>query len=205
MFHIKCLFVSPFVNELVKIFMQIFFVVAFLALFFFLYVVNVEKEIFESQINYLVDNIFNELSFTSNVILTTPMKSEINKEMLNYINSFQVTGNSYNDIRAENEQVINNTVNIVICFALLFIACLFSLYALHVCIDIPRHVVENLIVLGMVGLTEYLFLNLVTRNYMAADPNHVKLYFAEQLKIISQQKQEEQKQHQGQRQQKKQF
>lgn len=190
MFNYKCLFESPFVNELVKIIMQIFFVITFLSLFFFLYVVKVEKEIFISQMNYIVDNIYNQLSFASNMVLPLEVKRDLDTEMMSYIAGVNIPSTSYEDIHTTNQNVIQMTVNIVTNFAVLFAACLMGLFVLHVCIDMTHHTVQNLIVLGCIALTEFLFLNLVTRNYIAADPNHVKLYFARQVKSYAQQQQQ---------------
>ena len=192
MFDYKCLFTSPLLNETVKIFMQIFFVITFLSLFFFLYVVNIEREIFESQMNYIVDNIYQQLSFASDIIMPLEMKSKVKNVILSYLNEVQLPTDSYEDIHTSNNQIIGLTINVVITFAVLFAACLFGLFCLHVCIDLTEHTIQNLIVLGSIALTEFLFLNLVTRNYISADPNRVKLYFAQQLKSFAQQKQKQQ-------------
>ena len=189
MFNYKCLFTSPMINEVVKIFMQIFFVITFLSLFFFLYVVNVEKEIFESQMNFIVDNIYGQLSFASNIVMPLEMKSELNSKILTYLDQVQLPSDSYEDIQTSNKYIIDTTINIVVNFTVLFSACLLGLFCLHLCINLTEHTVQNLIVLGSIALTEFLFLNLVTRNYISADPNHVKLYFAQQLKSYAQQKQ----------------
>ena len=177
------------INEVVKIFMQIFFVITFLSLFFFLYVVNVEKEIFESQMNFIVDNIYGQLSFASNIVMPLEMKSELNSKILTYLDQVQLPSDSYEDIQTSNKYIIDTTINIVVNFTVLFSACLLGLFCLHLCINLTEHTVQNLIVLGSIALTEFLFLNLVTRNYISADPNHVKLYFAQQLKSYAQQKQ----------------
>jgi hypothetical protein len=172
--------------------MQVFFVITFLSLFFFLYVVNVEKEIFQSEMNFIVDNIYNQISFASNVVMPLKLKDELNGVISSYLDNVQLPTETYADIKATNQYVLNSTINIVVSFAVLVAACLLGLFVLHICVDMTHHTVQNLIVLGSIALTEFLFLNLVTRNYNAADPNRVKLHFAQQLKTYAQQKQQEQ-------------
>ena len=133
-----------------------------------------------------------QLSFASDIIMPLEMKSKVKNVILSYLNEVQLPTDSYEDIHTSNNQIIGLTINVVITFAVLFAACLFGLFCLHVCIDLTEHTIQNLIVLGSIALTEFLFLNLVTRNYISADPNRVKLYFAQQLKSFAQQKQKQQ-------------
>lgn len=184
----SCLFISPPLNETLKVFMQVFFVVTFLSLFFFLYVVNVEKEIFDDQINFVVDSLFDELQSSANLIVPQLVQGEIKQEVLDYMKTVTIDSHNYDDIRKQNDNVIDTTKNVVIVFATILGACVLAVYMLRFCISMSRHIIENLLALGAVALTEYLFLNLVTRKYIAADPNHIKLYFAQRVQSYAQKK-----------------
>jgi len=184
----NCLFVSPLLNHTLKIFMQVFFVVTFLSLFFFLYVVTVEKEIFNDQINMVVDALYGNMENSADLVIPQLVQTELKQEILDYLNTVVFSQQDYDDIRKQNEEVINTTKTVVYTFAVTLGACLFVIYFLRFCVDMTHHMIENLLALGAVALTEYLFLNLVSRNYIAANPNHVKLYFAERVFAYSQQK-----------------
>jgi predicted PurR-regulated permease PerM len=168
--------------------MQVFFVVTFLSLFFFLYVVTVEKEIFNDQINMVVDALYGNMENSADLVIPQLVQTELKQEILDYLNTVVFSQQDYDDIRKQNEEVINTTKTVVYTFAVTLGACLFVIYFLRFCVDMTHHMIENLLALGAVALTEYLFLNLVSRNYIAANPNHVKLYFAERVFAYSQQK-----------------
>jgi predicted PurR-regulated permease PerM len=184
----SCLFLSPPLNETLKVFMQVFFVVAFLSLFFFLYVVKVEKEIFTSQINIIVDTLFDELQNDMSIILPSKLQTILKQEVLDYMNSVTIDSESYDNIRQQNDNVITTTKNLVFVFATILGACLFSIYMLRFCVDMSHHLIENILALTAIAITEFLFLNLVSKKYIAANPNHIKLYFAQRVKYYAQQK-----------------
>ena len=185
----SCLFISPPLNESLKVFMQVFFVVTFLSLFFFLYVVKVEKEIFDDQINVVVDSLFNELQLSANLIVPKLVQAELKQEALAYMQTVTLeSSHSYDDIRQQNDDVINTTKNVIIVFATILGACVVAIYLLRFCVSMTHHLLENMLALGAIALTEYLFLNLVTRNYIAANPNHVKFYVAQRVQSYAQKK-----------------
>jgi len=171
---------------MLKVFMQIFFVVTFLSLFFFLYVVKVEKTIFQEQINLVVDRLYDKLQADVNVILPANMQTQLKQEVLAYLNTVTFPPHTYDSIQRQNDEVIERTQNVVIVFATLVGTCWLAVYLLRFCVDFRRHLGENAVVLGAVALTEYLFLNLVTRQYIAANPNHIQLYFAQRVQAYAQ-------------------
>lgn len=176
-----CLFVNNSVNHGFKIFMQVLFVVTFLSLFFFLYVVKIEKDIFQDQINFVVDNLYGEFQSTVDIAVPRQLQRQVKSEMLEYLNTVKTSSETYDDIRKQNDDVIDRTKRLVFIFVTIFVACMIAIYLLKFCVDLKLHIVENVIALGAVALTEFLFLNLVTKRYIAANPNHVKLYFAQRI------------------------
>lgn len=182
----SCLFVSPFLNELLKIFIQVFLVVTFLSLFFFLYVVKVEKEIFQSQIDTVVDSIFTDLQHALQFLTPGIAQKQMNVYVSSYLDNVKINTGNVSQINAQNEEVITRTKNVVFVFALILFACVFVVFILRFCVDMMHSIAANLVVLACIAVTEYLFLNLVSRNYIAANPNHVKLYFATQVQAYAQ-------------------
>jgi hypothetical protein len=175
-----CIFEPVIINPLMKIFMQVFFVFAFLSLFFFLYVVVIEKEIFDSQIKYVVNSIYDDL------FQTFPVPQEISSFALKYVNQVTLPNESHDDITSDNNVIYQNTIQLVIIFGIIFFTCLIMCFLLRVCLPIETHILENIVILSVIALTEYLFLNIVTRNYIAADPNHIKLFISQQVKSYAQ-------------------
>jgi hypothetical protein len=176
-----CLFVNNSLNQGFKIFMQVLFVVTFLSLFFFLYVVKIEKDIFQHQIDFVVDNLYDEFQTTIDIAVPRQLQKQMKEEILDYLNTVKTSSETYDDIRKQNEDVIDRTKRLVFIFVTVFVACMIAVFLLKFCIDLKLHIVENMIALGAVALTEFLFLNLVTKRYIAANPNHVKLYFAQRI------------------------
>ena len=63
------------------VFIQVIFVFSFLVLFYFLYVIDVEKKDFQEQIDLLVDSLMSDLKAQANNIITVNSK-EIGKDDL---------------------------------------------------------------------------------------------------------------------------
>lgn len=186
----KCLFISPWLNETTKIVMQIFFVVTFLSLFFFLYVVKVEKDVFDKQIGFVVDNLYDDFDKSVTLIIP-PSEQKVYKEYLkNYITHIQISQDDYQDIRDNNQEIVDSTKKIVITFAFLLFAAVFAIVVLRFCTDLTHHFFENIIVLGGIALTEYLFLNLITKNYISANPNVVKWSVLDAIQQYASQRQQ---------------
>lgn len=170
-----CKFVSPWMRESTKVFMQIFFVVSFLCLFFFLYVVKVEKEQFETQVNYIVDNILDDfLKHINTIIPNARYRALLGEELRTIVSSWTVQTKAYAQIEENNEALLEKTKYIVINYAIILVAVLVSLFLLGFCNELGTSLFENLIIVFFIGLTEFLFLHFVASQYLAADPNKVK-------------------------------
>lgn len=159
---------------------QIVFVFAFLTIFFFVYVVKVERSEFEEQMNYVVDN-----------VLTT----KIEKEILGHVSSipreqlvalvsglidgveFQAARSSQAGVKSVNER--NASVRITAFEALavvvgILVVVSVSMLVIGYCIPVRHQTIEALWVVLFVALTEFTFLQVVAKNYKSADPNKVK-------------------------------
>lgn len=143
----------PFIEHSLFTGMQLVFIASFLSLFFFLYVVKVEREEFQNQINLIVDNIYQDLT--------------IDKPKFH-----NPTDDS--DIKNHNDELMSMTKKLVIMFFVGMIVIFGIFYALGVCIPIKDFIVSNVIIVFFIGLTEFLILTFVGRRYISVDPNKVK-------------------------------
>lgn len=187
--NFSCRFVSHWLDELTKIFMQVFFVVTFLSLFFFLYVVKVEKEIFDSQITFVVDNLYDDLVSNIDLILPPTAQKAYKEFLYNYVTNIQPPTEQNQDITNQNNQVLDQTKNLVVTFAIILFGIVTSLIVLRFCTDFSHQFLENIIILGAIALTEYTFLNVVTRKYISANPSLVKYTLLDTIQQYATQKQ----------------
>jgi len=186
--NFSCRFISPWLDEVIKIFMQIFFVVTFLSLFFFLYVTKVEQEIFQDQINLIVDSIYGDLVSTIGIIVPPEGQKIMKKGFYDYISSIQIQPQKYDEITIQNESVLDQTKQLVLILGLTLFSIVIALIALRFCTDLSHHFFENIIVLSAIALTEFLFLNLVSRKYISSNPRKIELYFFQAIQQYAQKK-----------------
>jgi hypothetical protein len=187
---LSCKFISYWLDEAVKIMMQVFFVVTFLSLFFFLYVVRVEKEIFISQINFVVDDVVD--TFQRDLATAVPVKDareQIELAIGREIQTFQPEQGNYPNIMAANRDVMDQTKRIVFLLGVVLFSVMVAVVVYGFCTHFSYQVFENLLTLGFLGLTEFLFLNLVTRDYIAVNPNHVRYFILNSIQVYAEGKQ----------------
>jgi hypothetical protein len=151
----------------------------FLIVFFFTYVKDVEKKLVENQMKYLINDLFNDLkialpgnNYMQNIsknIQTAPSKKT--QEDINVDNS--------------NKKIFESTISLlvkIVAIVTIAIAGLFwwksgtSESFNPLCL-----LLKGLIILCFIGLTEFVFLNLVAKNYKSLDPNYVKYMILDEL------------------------
>ena len=185
----QCRFVSNWLNETVKIFMQVFFVVAFLSVFFFTYITSVEQEIFVAQVDIVVDDLYNQLAQNIDLFLPQQGQTLLKQQLKTYLQAMKIAPTDDSSIINQNNQIIATTKNLVIVIGVIVLGIIVSLIVLGFCTHLPFQITENIIVLVCMGLTEFTFLNLVTKNYIASNPNHIKMYFLQQVSAYAASKQ----------------
>lgn len=170
------------VNIGFTIIFQVVFIFAFLTIFFFYYVVNIEKNEFQSQLNIIVDNILTQDTIKS--IIPYGISNKLSPEQEAVIISGiidTVIDKSIMDNTKQGAEVIeaNNIIRkkafVTLAIAVGSIILLtIVLLLLRFCIPIIYEIKEALWVVFFVGLTEFAFLMVIARNYISADPNHVR-------------------------------
>jgi hypothetical protein len=142
-----------------------------------LYVVKIEKEIFINQIDFVVDNIYDEFDEVGQSIIPPGTETKFKQDLYDYFNTISFPDENEDSIRDQNNQVLDQTKNVVIVIGTILLSIITSLIILRFCTNLSHQFGENIIVLLFMALTEFAFLNLVTKNYISGNPNSVKLYF----------------------------
>lgn len=182
---------SPFLAAALKVYMQVCLVVTFLSLFFFLYVVKVEKEIFNDQISFIVKDVYTEMETLLSLGVPGAVQDQVRAQILAHLQKDALPSTtSFADIQAQNAQVVSRTQRLVFIFVAVLLASVLGVFLFNVCANLSHNLLENLLALGAIALTEFAFLNVVTRRYLAADPNRVKWVFAQSVVNFAQRKQQ---------------
>jgi len=178
---------SVWLNYGFDISFQIVFIFAFLTLFFFCYVVTVEKAEYITQINYLIDNLLNDDNLNSLI----PSDNKINKKDIDIILSGiigsqieEININSKdenNDILINNKKIKNKALKLLLIVFLILIILIIISYLFRYCIPIISKIKESLWIILFIGMAELLFLIIIAKNYMTVDPNYIKNLIATQL------------------------
>ena len=160
---------------------QIVFIFAFLTIFFFVYVVKVEKDEFEQQMNYVVDNILTD--DIEREILGPVGHSLPQAQLVALVSGlidgveFQASQGSKAGVKSVNDK--NNSVRTTAFKTLgvvvgILILVSVSMLIIGYCLPVRHQTMEALWVVLFVALTEFTFLQVVAKNYKSADPNKVK-------------------------------
>lgn len=171
---------SCMVNEKISILsnslIQGSIVFAFLTFFFFTYVVNVEKEEFEKQVNMVVDVIFERYSekfrlLLNNKLPKTALYGVIDSTEEDFIKS---SLKDTEELTKKNKEIISSSVKSVGIFIIstIFIIATLSFYGY--CISFKDITKEAIFILFFIFLVEFTFINLIAKNYISANPNYVK-------------------------------
>ena len=171
---------SCMVNEKISILsnslIQGSIVFAFLTFFFFTYVVNVEKEEFEKQVNMVVDVIFERYSekfrlLLNNKLPKTAFYGVIDSTEEDFIKS---SLKDTEELTKKNKEIISSSVKSVGIFIIstIFIISVLSFYGY--CISFKDITKEAIFILFFIFLVEFTFINLIAKNYISANPNYVK-------------------------------
>lgn len=160
---------------------QVVFIFAFLTIFFFVYVVKVEKAQFEDQMNYVIDSI---LTKDIEKELLGPVQNTIPQEQLVALIAGIIDGVDYKaekdaesgvkSVTIQNASVRSTafkTLGIVVGVLVLVSV---TMLIIGYCLPVRHQTMEALWVVLFVALTEFTFLQVVASRYKSADPNKVK-------------------------------
>lgn len=154
----------------INIILSIIFITTFLVIFFFSYAQYIEENVITTQskelVNYFTENLFSFLN---------PNQKQNIRNFLENINIPE--NNSYQE---SNKQTIKKTILFFSIFdgSLLIIALILSRFDK---INLSHLLLKNIFLLIFVFLTEFLFLNLIVKEYISFDPNSLRYQTADSI------------------------
>lgn len=175
-------YTSIFSNTLI----QITIIFAFLTFFFFSYVSKVENEEFKHQIEFVVDSIYKRHSQEINDDINSKKvdKDYIKTEIYGLIDleedKINKTSKTENeDIDNNNKKILDNSkfyiiITAAISFIMLSLLFIISYYMYGCYLPINSFIKEGVILLVFIFIIEFLFLNIIVKNYITANPNLIK-------------------------------
>jgi hypothetical protein len=158
-----------------NVILSVAFAATFIGIFFFTYAKNVEKDVVVNNVNYTVDSLLSGIT----VVLNDDVKN---------ILSDQVSQVKLGDMSGADKEVDDNNSKLLIQSAqilgTLFVVSLVSTFiiAKYYDLDFTELIIQNLILLCGIGLTEFVFLKYIIANFISANPNIVKKKVLEMLK-----------------------
>ena len=187
---------NQYVSIVSSVSIQVAIIFAFLTIFFFSYVSKVENNEFKDQLDFVVDNIYRRHEEDIKNIIDKYGVNEDKKELL----KMQIYGMidlqedklkkestiESNEIKTKNNDIINNAtfyVKIIASVSLCIIVLLFILmYKGYDCfLPIKTYTKEAIALLFFIFLVEILFLNIIVKNYITANPNYIKNKIAQAI------------------------
>jgi len=175
-------YTSIFSNTLI----QITIIFAFLTFFFFSYVSKVENEEFKHQIEFVVDSIYKRHSQEINDDINSKKvdKDYIKTEIYGLIDleedKINKTSKTENeDIDNNNKKILDNSkfyiiITAAISFIMLSLLFIISYYMYGCYLPINSFIKEGVILFTIIFIIEFLFLNIIVKNYITANPNLIK-------------------------------
>ncbi len=147
----------------------------FIAVFFFTYVSGVEADIIKNQIN----GVITEFVQSSQLILSPDEKSKIGQLI---IQNMAIPDMSQQDKEAtdNNNRLIKKSMIIFGSILGIGILILLALYLMYK-FNIGELLKYSFIILGLVMLTEIMFVTFVTKNYKLIDTNYIKYLLIKNL------------------------
>lgn len=164
-----------------SIIFQVIFIFAFLTIFFFAYVVTVEKGEFQTQINLIIDDIVTQDAIKGilpkGVIGLTPENEDIILSGILDVIDTKISLSSRDavvNVNNDNAAIRRKAFIVLGVTAGVLVISTIALLMAGFCIQILYEVKEALWVVLFVGITELVFLSVIAKSYISADPNAVK-------------------------------
>jgi len=159
--HIKNL---DFKKMLINVVINVALIATFIAIFYFTYVVTEEKQIFNKQVDIITTDIISYIK---------PFLTQ--KDINNIINKLKVpdTTQQDNQIIVYNNNLKNDAIKKIL---IVFSVCMIIGY--FICHNYNYNFIDylkyNLLLLIIIGLTEFSFLHMIASKFISGDPNYVK-------------------------------
>ena len=161
-------------REIANIILNITFAATFIGVFFFTYGSYIERQIIRDQMDYIVNSVYKDIN--------TYVPNKYVNMFLPMANNIPIPDllNADNIVADKNRQLIK-TAGIVL--LTLFTLGLSAAYVLSkkYGFNLRELIIDNIVVLIFIALTEFVFLTFIGRYYRSGDPNYIKLGIVQAL------------------------
>ncbi len=158
-----------------NILLHVILISSFLVIFFFTYASKVEKQIVERQSTALVKDV---IQSTTEIFPEIAMK-EINTQFIENLKAPEMAAVDA-EIEASNKALFDKTIKIIVVVFILGIIIVYIMSRVYN-FSMSEIIIHNVIILVFVGLTEFLFLTHIAKNYDTIDSNFVKYKILETI------------------------
>ena len=167
------------INDGLTVTIQVVFVFSFLVLFYFMYVVNIEKKDFQEQIDLIVDDLMIDVKNQLDNIVESDInkipKDDFNLILFGTIDTIEEKINmaskeAVKSINDNNNKLKNNVFNVLI---VIMVVCILFMI-LFSCYPIFTILKESIITIFFIAMVELIFLTYISGKYISADPNKIK-------------------------------
>ncbi len=190
---------NNYVNIFSNAIIQATIIFAFLTAFFFSYVINVEKDEFKKQIEFTVDNIYSRHSNDINNYINNSLIQEKISNNDRYTKTFiyglidyeqeeiiKTSKETNKSLLESNNQIIKDSLYyisliLIITILLLIIISIFMNFVYKCKLDLSTYLLDGLYILIFIFFVEVIFLNVIAKNYISANPNYIKNKIAESI------------------------
>lgn len=167
------------IHSSLEVFIQVVFVFSFLVLFYFYYVVGIEKKDFQEQIDLIVDDLMKDIKDQIDSIIESDInkipREEFDTLLFGMIDMIEekINTSSKDVVKTinENNNALKNKVviilSIVMCVTIL-IMLIFNCYPIFIILK------ESIITIFFIAMVELVFLTYISGKYISADPNKIK-------------------------------
>lgn len=160
------------IKSIINIILSILFISVFIVVFFFSYVQLVEKEIIIQQSSFLAD------IYLENIVEF--LSPEQKKKVSSYLDDLDINTENDAAIKKQNKKILKRTIIIVSIFISILISSIIFLKYYYK-VPIKGIIFKNIIILFFIFITEFSFLNIISKNYISFDPNYIRYVTADVL------------------------
>lgn len=166
-------------NNIIYIIIQIVLIFGFLCIFYFFYVVKFENIEFKKQLNVIVDDVIDIIKNNISLKLDSKNINLDDDKLKILINGLidtteeKITLENKNNINIINNKNTNLQHNVLIFIGIIFVS-LVILLIIYRCKNFLESTKDGILVVFFVGLTELIFLLLISGKYIAASPQKIK-------------------------------
>ena len=148
-------------KQICQIILNVTIMSTFIGIFFFTYAASVEQDIVKEQSEYIAETMANKIKF----LLPQDVKDELSQ-----LEAPDMT-KADADVKKSNTELRNKAM---IVLGVVFVIGIIATLIVAKIGNVGFHIVkESIIILLFVAVTEFTFLNIVTKQYKVADPNFV--------------------------------